>query len=1161
MAGFERQRAEPIAIVGIGCRFPAASTAPPRSGAAARRRRRDRRRAARIAGTSTPTTIPIRRRRARCTPGGAAFIDDVDAFDPQFFGICAARSAQHGSAAAPAARGGVGGARARRARRRIACAAATPACSSASARTTTAAAVAPIRAAEHRRAMRRPAPRGSMAAGRLSYTLRAAGPEPRGRHRLLVVAGRACTWRVRACARGECDLGARRRRQPDPGARGERHRCRSARMLSPDGRCKTFDAGADGYVRGEGCGVVVLKRLSDAREPTATACWRVIRGDGGQPGRPQQRADRAERPAQEALMRQALAGAGVEPADVDYVEAHGTGTRSAIRSRSRALGDVFSAGRDGADAALRRIGQDQHRTSRSGRRHRGLIKVVAGAAARAQIPPHLHFETPIRRSRWPAIPAEIADGRRRRGRRTAARRIAGVSSFGFSGTNAHAVTGGSAVSAAPVARSGGSPAARARAVGEDAGGAHRFARRFADDLAALDCDALGDWCFSVNTGRAPFAHRLAATCSTPDTLRSRLLAFADQPGDAAGVRTGIVDTALASPGVAFRFGGDDVRDATGPAHELYESQAAFRHAIDACDAGARSSAHVSIVEVLTSPDAVQPSARTRDRYHPSLSAVWLPGAVAVVGRDTAVGRRAGRWGVRGRRGLRHGSGRGVASGGGGTVRATDFLRAAPGDGAVVVDVAVGGARIVVAGAPRFARPAVRHRGADRLDRLRPRLRPSQADRADLSVSASAYWSRAASAELQRPAAGDCPDTPSHVSGAGAANAMPAHERPSLEALTRSLCGEVGELLRLAPDAVPPREPLLELGADSLTLVDLIRRVEERYGPAHRAAALRRTADDRRPGRTYRRVFVGGVAARRWADARTPGERRAAGDRAGSPGEMSFPRVLARRHTGTRAGRAMTPTSSRRVRRAVTSPASSNAIRRRRAARARTTSATAPRHATTAACSRQDIPSSGRCATQSSPRARQVPRYGMSTAANISTWRWASGSISSAIIRRFWSGRSKSRWLWTSPRPRLRAGRRGRRARLRAHRFRSRPVLQLRHRSGHDGDPPGSRRHWPRQDSAFQERVPRALRRHAGDSGRRGGRRTGGADGAWYTGQSHRRHPAAPVRPAAGVRHHQTPRRRDCRDSGRTGAESSARRAPRRVPPHAARADRATRDSC
>ena len=96
--------------------------------------------------------------------------------------------------------------------------------------------------------------------------------------------------------------------------------------MAPDGRCKTFDARADGFVRGEGCGVVVLKRLSDAHRATATAFWRssaappstrtaaatVLTAPNGQ--------------AQEAMIREALDAGGSRPSAIGYVEAHGTGT-------------------------------------------------------------------------------------------------------------------------------------------------------------------------------------------------------------------------------------------------------------------------------------------------------------------------------------------------------------------------------------------------------------------------------------------------------------------------------------------------------------------------------------------------------------------------------------------------------------------------------------------------------------------------------------------------------------------------------------------------------------------------------------------------------------------------------------------------------------------
>ena len=139
-------------------------------------------------------------------------------------------------------------------------------------------------------------------------------------------------------------------------------------MLSPTGRCQAFAAAADGFVRGEGCGVVLLKRLSDAqaagdRDPLPAARL------GRQPGRPQQRPDRPQRPRP--------AGGPPQPRwptpsshrhDLDYVEAHGTGTALGDPIEMARLGGRLRAPARSAAAAARRLGQDQHRAP--GRRRR-----------------------------------------------------------------------------------------------------------------------------------------------------------------------------------------------------------------------------------------------------------------------------------------------------------------------------------------------------------------------------------------------------------------------------------------------------------------------------------------------------------------------------------------------------------------------------------------------------------------------------------------------------------------------------------------------------------------------------------------------------------------------------------------------------------------------
>jgi acyl transferase domain-containing protein len=122
-------------------------------------------------------------------------------------------------------------------------------------------------------------------------------------------------------------------------------------MLSPDGRCKTFDAAADGYVRSEGCGVVVLKRLGDALEH-GDQVLAVVRGSAVNQDGPSSGQTVPSGPAQQALMRQALAASRLAPSDIDYVEAHGTGTALGDPIELEALSQVFADRGDSAPLVL-----------------------------------------------------------------------------------------------------------------------------------------------------------------------------------------------------------------------------------------------------------------------------------------------------------------------------------------------------------------------------------------------------------------------------------------------------------------------------------------------------------------------------------------------------------------------------------------------------------------------------------------------------------------------------------------------------------------------------------------------------------------------------------------------------------------------------------------
>ncbi len=297
-----------------------------------------------------------------------------------------------------------------------------------------------------------------------------------------------------------------------------------SRMLSPQGRSKTFDAAADGYVRSEGCCVVVLKRLADALRDgdrvLAAIHGTAVNQDGRSAGM-----TAPNGPAQEAVMRAALADAGLEADAVSYIEAHGTGTPLGDPMEVQAIGAVYGAKRH-AEAPLR-IGSVKtnlgHTEASAGLT--GLIKVVLMMQPGGGIPPHLHFHEPSLQIDWKRWPIEVpvrwtrwvADG---------SNRYAGVSAFGFSGTNAHVIFG--SVTVADTNNDLGEIAKPAEAKESllCLSARHLFAlrilaERYASYLRASN-ESFEDICYTAATGRAHFAQRLALRASGKEAAAQML---------------------------------------------------------------------------------------------------------------------------------------------------------------------------------------------------------------------------------------------------------------------------------------------------------------------------------------------------------------------------------------------------------------------------------------------------------------------------------------------------------------------------------------------------------------------------------------------------------------------------------------------------------------
>ena len=447
----------------------------------------------------------------------------------------------------------------------------------------------------------------SIAASRLSYLLDLRGPSKAidtACSSSLVAVHDAC----QGLRYGECDLavagGVNLMLSP-----GVTESFTAAQMLSPDGRCKTFDAEADGYVRGEGCGMVVLKRLEDARKD-GDPILAIIKGSAiNQDGRTNG-ITAPNGPAQQAVIHQALTNAGVAASEIGYVEAHGTGTPLGDPIEFNSLKAVLAPGR--SPDRICHIGSVKtnigHLEAAAG--IAGLIKAVLALQHR-EIPLHLHLETlnpQLETEDTPlAIPTEPTPWE-------AEKRLAGVSSFGFGGTNAHVVLEeappvGWGELANPNKDVSGKDGSRDEFVGvrsspqptrpfhlltlsaKSDAALRQLTDSYADYLKDHPEIPLADVCFTASTGRSHFDHRLALVADSSEAAREQLRTANYLSGTALHER----------PRLAFLFTGQGSQY-MGMGRQLYETEPLFREVLDRSDAILRP-LDVPLLDLLYSEDA------------------------------------------------------------------------------------------------------------------------------------------------------------------------------------------------------------------------------------------------------------------------------------------------------------------------------------------------------------------------------------------------------------------------------------------------------------------------------------------------------------------------------------------------------------------------------
>ncbi|MGZ9225613.1 MAG: type I polyketide synthase, partial [Anaerolineales bacterium] len=368
-------------------------------------------------------------------------------------------------------------------------------------------------------------------------------------------------------------------------------------MLARDGRCKTFDASADGFGRGEGCGLIILKRLSDA-VANGDNILALILGTAVNQDGPSSGLTAPNGPAQESVIRDALVNAGLKPSDITYIEAHGTGTSLGDPIELQALGSVFR-GRNVDQPLI--VGSVKtnvgHLEGSAG--IAGLIKTALSLQNRT-IPAHLHFSEPNPLIPWAELPIMIPA--KTTSWPTDAPLAAGVSAFGFSGTNAHIILGAAPQSErkdARIERSG----YILKLSTKSENNLKELAEHFNQHLATVTDADLADVCFSANVGRADLSHRFVITASSKEDMLKGLSDFVsphDTKTHADGISVGLIQGSD-QPRIGFLFTGQGSQY-PGMGKQLFETQPSFRQTVEKCAEILQPYLRRSLLDVLFTDD-------------------------------------------------------------------------------------------------------------------------------------------------------------------------------------------------------------------------------------------------------------------------------------------------------------------------------------------------------------------------------------------------------------------------------------------------------------------------------------------------------------------------------------------------------------------------------